>query len=102
VHFDVAEPQVPVTATRGSKSVDPAIKETSDTPMKPTKTIQPAQPIRRPLGEAKPSILNPALKKTQSVGTKGTPNAGKLLKKKVEIIETSQTSATGKEKQKAE
>ena len=86
----------------GPKSVDPAIKETSDTPMKPTKTIKPAQPSRRPLSEAKPSILNSAMKKTPSVGTKGTVHAGKPMKKKVEINELTEMSGKAKGKQKAD
>ena len=58
-------------------------------------------PIRGPLGESKGIAVNSALKKVAAGTHKGTPNAGKLLKKKVEITVPKDLPAKGKGKGKA-
>ena len=61
-------------------------------------------PIRGPLGESKGIAVNSVLKKATATAHKGTPNAGKLLKKKVEISVSKElsTKAKGKAKTAAE
>jgi len=57
--------------------------------------------IRGPLGESKGIAVNAAPMKATAASHKGTPNAGKLLKKKVAISVPKDVPAKSKGKAKA-